>query len=279
MAPTFNPPPPQVDSHILLSFPSPHILLVTLNRPTSMNCISTPGNQQLYQIWSWYDSTPSLRCAIITGALRPNTRPSFCAGMDLKEWNSDASSNAKKSPMPGGFAGLSSRRGKKPIISAVHGICYGGGFEAVVNTDLIIAHADSTFSLPETSRGVVAIAGALPRITMLLGLQRASELALTGRVLTAREAREWGLVNEVVEEGSVVDAALRWADKILRQSPDSVIVSRAGLRAAFGTDGVDAGMKKVEEGIWQELQAGENIREGLKAFVEKRDVQWVNSKL
>jgi enoyl-CoA hydratase/carnithine racemase len=200
--------------------------------------------------------------------------------MDLKEWNSHASSNnTKKSPMPGGFAGLSSRRGKKPVISAIHGICYGGGFEAVVNTDLIIAHADSTFSLPETSRGVVAIAGVLPRITMLLGLQRASELALTGRVLTAREAKEWGLVNEVVEEGNVVDVALRWADKILRQSPDSVIVSRAGLRAAFGADGADGGMNKVEEGIWQELQAGENIREGLKAFVEKRDVKWVDSKL
>jgi enoyl-CoA hydratase/carnithine racemase len=200
--------------------------------------------------------------------------------MDLKEWNSHTSSNnTKKSPMPGGFAGLSSRRGKKPVISAVHGICYGGGFEAVVNTDLIIAHAGSTFSLPETSRGVVAIAGVLPRITMLLGLQRASELALTGRVLTAREAKEWGLVNEVVEEGNVVDVALRWADKILRQSPDSVIVSRAGLRAAFGADGADGGMNKVEEGIWQELQAGENIREGLKAFVEKRDVKWVDSKL
>lgn len=240
-----------------------------------MNCISRFGNQQLGQIWDWYEATPALRCGIITGAQAPNRRVAFCAGMDLKEWSESGRNDSSPS---GGFAGLSTRRGKKPIISAVHGICFGGGLEAAANTDVIVAHRDSTFALPETSRGVAAIAGVLPRITLTLGLQRASELALTGRVLTADEAREWGLVNEVVT-GNVVDAALRWAAKIVAQSPDSIIVNRSGLRIPFDGDGVDEGMKKIEKGIWKDLQAGDNIREGLMAFVEKRAVKWVDSKL
>jgi len=278
MAPSFNPPPPQVDSHILISFPAPHVLLVTLNRASSMNCVSSLGNQQLGQIWDWYDATPALRCGIITGAQAPNRRVAFCAGMDLGEWNGRGSNRSIDLSSSGGFAGLSTRRGKKPIISAVHGICFGGGVEAAANTDVVVAHRDSTFALPEPSRGVAAIAGVLPRLTLTLGLQRASELALTGRVLTADEAREWGLVNDVVT-GNVVDAALGWAAKITAQSPDSIIVTRSALRIVFDGDGVDEGMEKIKEGIWQDLKAGDNIREGLMAFVEKRAAKWKDSKL
>lgn len=247
-----------------------------------MNCVSSLGNQQLGQIWDWYEATPSLRCGIITGAQAPGRRVAFCAGMDLKEW-SESSSNPSSNritdlSLSGGFAGLSTRRGKKPIISAVHGICFGGGVEAAANTDVVVAHRDSTFALPEPSRGVAAIAGVLPRLTLTLGLQRASELALTGRVLMADEAREWGLVNDVVT-GNVVDAALGWAAKITAQSPDSIIVTRSALRIVFDGDGVDEGMEKIKEGIWQDLRAGDNIREGLMAFVEKRAAKWKDSKL
>ncbi|CCX05821.1 ClpP/crotonase-like domain-containing protein [Pyronema domesticum] len=275
--PTFNPPPPHVDSHILISFPTPQILLVTLNRPRSMNCISNAAHAQLVQIWSWYDSIPSLRCAIITGAREGSRRPAFCAGQDLKEWQASAD-QGRPTGRVGGFAGLSTRVGKKPVISAVHGICYGGGLEAAANTDLIIAHRDSSFGLPESARGVVAIAGVLPRIAVTVGLQRAGELAMTGRLLTAEDAKAWGLVNEVVE-GDVVEAAVRWAQKICDQSPDSIIVSREGIRSVFSGDGVDEANRKIEEGSWVGLQEGENIKEGLKAFVEKREVRWVDSKL
>ena len=241
-----------------------------------MNCISTSGHVQLSSVWDWYDLTPSLRCAIVTGARLPGKRAAFCAGADLKEWGS--TSGRTRPQAGGGFAGLSTRRGKKPVISAVHGICFGGGLEAAGNTDLVIAHKESVFALPETSRGVVAIAGLLPRLALIVGMQRASELALTGRVLSAHEAQSWGLVNEVVE-GDVVGRSVEVARKIAGMSPDSVIVSRAALRGAWDGAGVEAAATKVENGIWKQLQAGENIQEGLKAFVEKREVKWVDSKL
>jgi enoyl-CoA hydratase/carnithine racemase len=265
-----------VDSHLLLSFPRANILLVTLNRPSALNSINSAMHAQLDGIWAWYDSVPSLRCAIITGAAGGRRR-AFCAGADLKEWNAGAVGGGL-SMASGGFAGLSTRRGKKPVIAAVHGICFGGGLEAAGNCDLVIAHKDSQFALPEVARGVVPLAGLLPRLASLVGMLRASELALTGRTLMAVEAREWGLVNEVVE-GDVVDAAVRWAEKIAGMSPDSVIVTREGLRSAWDGTGVDEATTQVDQGSWRKLQAGENIKEGLRAFVEKRPVKWVDSKL
>jgi len=125
---------------------------------------------------------------------------------------------------------------------------------------------------------VAAIAGVLPRLPYIIGLQRANELTLTGRVLTAGEAEGWGFVNEVVK-GDVVEAALGYAKKINVQSPDSIIVARAGVRSVFDGDGVWVANEKLEKGLWQGLREGENYREGLRAFVEKREVRWVDSKL
>jgi len=254
----FNTPPPEVGDHILISFPTPYTLLVTLNRPSSMNCINALGNAELSKVWNWYDSEPSLRCAVFTGRVITSERPAFCAGMDLKQWNSVAGSNEQPRSTTDGFAGLSNRRGKKPVVSAVHGICFGGGMEAAANTDLIIAHESSTFALPEASKGVAAIAGVLPRLPYIIGLQRANELTLTGRVLTAGEAEGWGFVNEVVK-GDVVEAALGYAKKINVQSPDSIIVARAGVRSVFDGDGVWVANEKLEKGLWQGYGKGKTI--------------------
>lgn len=175
--------------------------------------------------------------------------------------------------------GLSQRGGKKPVIAAVDGICFGGGMETTLNCDLVICTPDSIFALPEVKRGVVAIVGGLQRLAVTVGLQRASELALTGRTIGAVEAKEWGLVNEIVK-GDVVEHAVRWAKMIEENSPDSVIVSRRALRGTGVYGGVaDASQQDVEKGVWAGLQAGENYKEGLKAFVEKRPVRWVDSKL
>ncbi|KAA6414832.1 MAG: enoyl- hydratase [Lasallia pustulata] len=126
---------------------------------------------------------------------------------------------------PSGFGGLSRRAGKKPIIAAINGLCLGGGCEISINADMVLASAAATFGLPEVKRGVVALAGALPRLVRTVGRQRAMEMALTGRTLSAHEAREWGLVNRVVGEGeSVVAEAVRWAEVVGGNSPDSVVV-------------------------------------------------------
>ncbi|KAI5250692.1 Dak phosphatase [Aureobasidium subglaciale] len=259
--------------YCVLSFPTPEILLVTLNRPKQLNCISAEGNEELDNVWQWLDAEPKLCVGILTGTGR-----AFCAGADLKEWN-QANASGKQRKMPSsGFGGLSRRRGRKPVIAAVNGICFGGGCEMAINSDMVFASSSATFSLPEVKRGVVAIAGALPRIARVVGKQRAMEMALTGRVLKAEEAREWGLVNRVVE-GDVVAECIAVAKEIAGNSPDAVIVSREGVNLAWEGLGADAATEKLIAESYPKLLQGENIHEGVKAFVEKRKPVWKASKL
>lgn len=179
----------------------------------------------------------------------------------------------------GGFGGLSRRRGKKPVIAAVNGLAHGGGCEMVINCDMVIASAGAEFALPEVKRGVVAIAGALPRLVRLVGKQRAMEMALTGRTLGAGEAREWGLVNEVTDEGKVVERAVEWAKTVAGNSPDSVVVSKEGVGYGWEGVGVEEGTERLLEGGWRGMVEGENLKEGVRAFVERRVPRWKDSKL
>jgi enoyl-CoA hydratase/carnithine racemase len=184
-----------------------------------------------------------------------------------------------------GFGGLSRRGGKKPVIAAVNGICFGGGCEMAINTDIVVASEGASFALPEVKRGVVAIAGALTRLVRTVGRQRAMEMALTGRVLSAKEAESWGLVNRVVgnggdgESSEVVKEALKIAGEIAGNSPDSVIVSREGVKLGWEGVGAEEGTRLLAENWYSRMSKGDNIKEGVRAFVEKRQPRWVPSKL
>ncbi|GAB7352030.1 hypothetical protein MBLNU459_g2543t3 [Dothideomycetes sp. NU459] len=273
--PKFSTQPPSA-KYCVLSYPAPDVLLVRLNRPKQLNCINIDGHEELDAIWSWLDKEPTLRVGIITGTGR-----AFCAGADLKEWNKQ-NSEAKPRQMPAsGFGALSRRGGRKPVIAAVNGICFGGGCEMIVNCDLVVASSKATFALPEVKRGVVAMAGALPRIVRTLGKPRAMEMALTGRTLAATEAQEWGLINKVVgdKEGEVIEAAVEYAKMIAENSPDAVIVSREGIKLGWDGIGAEEGSRLFMENWYPRLVEGENIKEGVLAFVEKRKPKWTAAKL
>lgn len=179
-----------------------------------------------------------------------------------------------------GLAGLPRRSGKKPIIAAVNGLCMGGGFEMVANCDVVVAAADAVFALPEVKRGIVPVAGCLPRLTRTLGLQRTSDLVLTGRGVSGKVLAEWGLVTRLVERGEdVVGAAIGVAEEMCGNSPDALIVGRAGVRMAWEDGSVEGAVSELAGGLYPQLVQGENFKDGIKAFVEKRDPVWVNSKL
>ncbi|KAJ5081715.1 Crotonase core [Penicillium alfredii] len=284
--PQFSTPPP-TPQHALLSFPAPHVLLVTLNRPRELNCINAQGHAELHAVWEWMDEEPGVWVGVVTGRGR-----AFCAGADLKEWNnrSNNTTNTNTTPMPpSGFGGLARRKGKKPVICAVNGICLGGGTEMIINSDLVIAASRTTFGLPEVKRGVVALAGALPRLVRTVGRQRAMEMVLTGRMVAASEAERWGLVNGVVEVEAgatdeevsrrVVERAMRVAGEIAGNSPDAVLVSREGVKLGWEGIGADEATAMLSDTWVKRLYDGENIKEGLRAFVEKRKPVWVDSKL
>jgi enoyl-CoA hydratase/carnithine racemase len=167
------------------------------------------------------------------------------------------------------------------VIAAVNRLAYGGGTEIIVNCDLVVAARKATFALPEVKRGVVALAGALPRIIRTIGRPRATEMALTGRIVPAQEAYEWGLINKVVgdEEGEVVKAAVEYAKMIAEKSPDAVIISREGLNMGWEGARAEEGSRLIAENWLPRLYVGDNIKEGLQAFVEKRKPNWKAAKL
>lgn len=151
--------------------------------------------------------------------------------------------------------------------------------EMAVNCDLVVASEDARFALPEVKRGVVALAGALPRVQRTLGKQRAAEMALVGGTFDARKMFEWGIVNKVVGRDDVVKEAIVYAEQIAGNSPDSVIVSREGLRLGWEGIGPELATDMLERGMFGRLDGGENIKEGVKSFVEKRQPIWRDSKL
>ncbi|KAE8329054.1 ClpP/crotonase-like domain-containing protein [Aspergillus sergii] len=270
---TFKIPPP-TPQHAKVTFPTPHVLQVTLSRPKDLNCINTAGHLELHALWEWMDEEPSIRVGVLTGEGR-----AFCAGADLKEWNNQVNSaeGSKRQQPSSGFGGLSRRSGKKPIICAVNGICLGGGCEMIVNADMVIACEKAFFGFPEVQRGVVAIAGALPRVVRTIGRQRAMEMVLTGRRVTAVEAEKWGFVNEVLPTPEeVVTRALEIAGQIAANSPDAVIVSREGVKLGWEGVGAEEGSRWLIDGWQKRLNEGENIKEGLRAFVEKRQPKWAD---
>lgn len=256
---------------------------MVMSRPESLNCTNAAALVDMTRAFQWFDSEPSLTVAILTGA----GDKAFSTGADLKEWNAKvakarASGKNTAELGPGnvpGVEGLSNRSGKKPIIAAVNGMALGGGCENVINCDMVIASENATFGLVEVKRGLAAYTGALPRLIRSVGLQRASEFAMTGKLIDARKAYEWGLVNKVVPHDKLLDEAIAWAREVAEISPDSIICTKAMLREGWTTaDVVDA--TKISNGReWTALQQGANMQEGLQAFNEKRRPVWTDPKL
>jgi len=147
----------------------------------------------------------------------------------------------------------------------------------IINTDIVLASPSATFGLPEVKRGVVAVAGALPRLVRTVGRQKAMEMSLMGRMYSAEDMKRFGVVNEVAED--VVEEAVRWGEEIAGNSPDSVTVSREGVKMGWEGCGVEEGTRRVRDEWFKQMDGGENMREGLRAFVEKRRPRWVGSKL
>jgi enoyl-CoA hydratase/carnithine racemase len=204
----------------------------------------------------------------------------FCAGADLKEWAESNKQARYRGLPPSGFGGLSRREGKKPVVIAVNGLAYGGGCEMVINGDLVVASETATFALPEGRRGVLAAGGSLSRLVLTVGRQRAMDMALTGRPVSAQEAHTWGFVNIVVpKEADSLQEAIRLAVTISESSPDSIIVTRKGVNLGWEGEGADKATEVLLRDWYPLMNKGPNMIEGVKAFSEKRSPEWVPSKI
>ncbi|QSZ30131.1 hypothetical protein DSL72_004651 [Monilinia vaccinii-corymbosi] len=198
----------------------------------------------------------------------------------MSEWNEMNKAGVVNDMSAPGLAGLPRRSGKKPIIAAVNGICMGGGFEMITNCDIVIAASTAVFSLPEAKRGIVPVAGCLPRLVRTLGLQRTSDLVLTGRNLSAKTLCDWGLVTRVADSGAdVVDVAVQVAQDMCTNSPDALIIGRMGIRLGWEAGSVEDAVSTLADEWYPRLVQSPNFAEGIQAYADKRRPNWINSKL
>ncbi|KAF2426619.1 enoyl-CoA hydratase-like protein [Tothia fuscella] len=278
MASTLETQPPAQSSYIL-SYPAPHVLLITINRPTRMNSLPYASHWEAEGLMSWFDAEPSLRVAVVTGA----GEKAFSAGQDLIEQG-----ETKKKPLarqmmmhpPSGFMAISRRTGKKPVIAAVNGFALGGGFEIVLGCDMVVASPTASFGLPEAKRGLYAGAGGLSRLVRITGLPIATEIAVAGRVLTASEAFRFNIINKVsVTPATLIDETIALAASIGDMSPDAVIVTRSGLRESLEQGSVERASQITQDKFGRALAVAPNMMIGLEAFAKKQKPNWVPSKL
>jgi enoyl-CoA hydratase/carnithine racemase len=240
------------------------VLVITLNRPEVLNSLNAPACFELDRIFTEFEADPDLWVAIITGS----GERAFCAGHDLVD--------APDATMPtSGWAGLAERAGRtKPLIAAVNGLAYGGGFEIALASDIVIASENATFAMSEPRVGAVALGGGAQRLALRLPGAIAMGLLLTGRRIDAAEAHRWGLVTEVAPRGEALVVARRWAAEILECAPLCVRHTRAlALEALEGAELPELIGRRSRE-IAAQLFATEDTQEGIRAFLEKRKPEW-----
>ena len=248
-----------------------HLTIVTINRPEAMNALNPQANGELAEIFDDFAADPDQWVAILTGA----GSKAFCSGNDLKYMAEQMARGQMPDTPVKGYAGLTSRHDlDKPVIAAVNGVAMGGGFEIALACDLIVAAESATFALPEPKVGLAALAGGLLRLPRQLGLKHTMGLVLTGRRIAAAEARELGLVNEVVADKDLMSAARRWAEQILACSPMSIRASKQVIRKGLDTTLAEADREQARMPAVRALFRSEDVKEGPAAFAQKRAPRW-----
>ena len=244
-----------------------HILEVTINRPEVYNALHPPSQQEFHDVWNEFAKNEDLWIGIITGT----GDKAFSAGNDLKY---QAAGGEMTAIPESGFAGLTNRFDlNKPVIAAVNGVEMGGGMEIALACDLIIASENARFALPEPKVGLAALAGGMQRLPRQIGMKNAMGMMLTGRHVEASEAKELGIVNQVVSQENLMETAREWAKQIEECSPMSI---RATKQVAYQSLG-EADLQKSMQGNYSavgDLFKSEDFLEGPKAFAEKRAPQW-----
>ena len=244
-----------------------HILTITLNRPEVLNAMNPAAHFELDEVFDLYAADPEMRVAIITGA----GDRAFCVGTDLKELSR---TNGHRKPL-GGFCGITTRFDLyKPVIAAVNGLCLGGGAEIVAACDLAIASENAEFGLVEPRVGLAALGGgALQRLAREMPMKDAMMLVLTGKRINAHEALRISLVNEVVPQTQLMDAARALAHEILQCAPLAVQASKQVMLQSLATPDMKKAMKTRYD-IAEQMLASDDAKEGPRAFAEKRKPIW-----
>ncbi|MEM7403803.1 MAG: enoyl-CoA hydratase/isomerase family protein [Pseudomonadota bacterium] len=246
-----------------------NIGILELNRPDKFNCISRALVKSLNQRMDELERNPDVRAVVLHGAGKV-----FCTGADLKEiLETRQDGEALHELLDDLLKGL--RRFETsplPVIAAVHGLALAGGLEIVMSCDIVFAARSAKLGDQHAQYGLVPGGGNSQRLTRVLGRRRALDLMFTARWLEAEEARDWGLVNYVSDDGSLLDDAKAYANKLASQSSMGLAMMKQ-----MTDQGLDM---SLPDGLALEIQlAAEGLRsadssEGLSAFQERRPPQF-----
>lgn len=238
------------------------IAKITINRPEAFNSISPDVLKELSKIMEDFNQDPDMWVAIITGA----GEKAFCAGADIKQTVSGIA-EGKLSLLIAPTI-LRGQEVWKPLIAAVNGVALGGGLEIVLACDIRVAAQHAIFGVPEVKLGIFPGWGGTQRLARAIPLAKAMEMLLTGEPIDAQEAYRVGLVNKVVPAAEVMPAAEKYAQNICAVAPLAVRAAKESMMKGRDMT-LDLGLR-FELLLAESLKSTEDLKEGAKAFIEKR---------
>ena len=253
------------DYEIILVEQRGAVTLITLNRPQALNALNNQVLAELIEAFAAFDADDSQRCAVLTGSEK-----AFAAGADIKEMSSRSFADMYGDNHFGGWDRVTATR--KPWIAAVSGYALGGGCEVAMMADFIIAADSAKFGQPEIKLGVTPGMGGSQRMARAIGKSKSMEMCLTGRMMDAEEAVGLGLVAKVVPTADLADEAMKTAEAIAAMGPLAAMAVKEMVNAAFETT-LTQGIA-FERRLFHGLFGSEDQKEGMAAFVEKRDAKW-----
>lgn len=240
-------------------------LVVKLSRPDVRNALNSELMKELAHALAESEMDSNVKAVVITGGER-----FFSAGADIKEMSERSLADMYLSAVSDLWSSVS--RYPKPIIAAINGFAYGGGLELAMACDIVVCAEDAKLGQPEIKLGIIPGAGGTQRLPRVVGKHKAMEMVLTGEPISAREAKELGLVNRVVPPEAVLEEALRVASVIAEKAPMAVRAAKEAVLRGLEVD-LESGLA-YEKRLFALLFATEDSREGLKAFLEKRKPEY-----
>ncbi|MEX0629368.1 MAG: enoyl-CoA hydratase-related protein [Chloroflexota bacterium] len=238
------------------------VALIRLNRPKQLNALNGPTMDALCESLEALDRDDAIRVIVVTGSER-----AFAAGADIGEMAAASPIDMLRTNRIAQWDRV--RKVSKPVIAAVAGWCLGGGCELAMALDIIIAAESARFGQPEIKIGVMPGAGGTQRLPRAIGKSKAMEMILTGEPITAAEAERIGLVSRVVTDELLVEDALALASEMAKRAPLALRLAKESVNAAFEmslTNGL-----AHERRLFYLLFASDDQKEGMAAFLEKRD--------
>ncbi len=239
----------------------PPVGIIRLNRPKVLNALSFNVLREIVDTLEDFDRDGRIRATVLTGS-----DDAFSAGADIKELSEATPVDLIERNQFGLWDRL--KKIVKPVIAAVSGHALGGGCELAMSCDIIVASETARFGQPEINIGIMPGAGGTQRLTRAIGKFRAMELILTGQPITAREAEKHGLVNKVVPVEAYFEEAKKLAMQIAQKAPVAVRLAKDSVLKAFETP-LDEGLQFERRNFYL-LFSTDDMREGMKAFIEKR---------